>query len=257
VESPAQSLVGCFERVYLIHLRERVDRYVALERELASVGIPLDHPKVRIMEGQWSESPNGFPSLGAYGNFMSHLRILREAKADGLESVWVMEDDVIFRSHLRRADAQASVVQELRGKPWDIAYLGHHIETRRLRELRKRDPDVEFSPVAPTEEFLWAHCYAVRKSAFDPLLAYLEETLTNPPGHPRGGRMYIDGALNMYRRLHPHAKVLVSTTNLVYQRSSPSSLAGQKKWQSAPAIASAMPLVRSLKDSLWRHRLIP
>ena len=225
LNTPSSSpLLDSFERVYIINLPERTDRYAQIEQELASIGIPIDSDKIRIMAGQWSDSANGFTSLGAYGNFMSHLRILREAAADRLHNVWVLEDDATFRHRLRSTELQSLVASRLAQDDWDLAYLGHCIDPAFL----KPHAHELFVPVASDLEFLWAHCYAVSALGLPELLAYLEETLVNPPGHPRGGRMYIDGALNMYRRQHPKATTLVSPMNLSYQRGSASSLAGRK-----------------------------
>jgi hypothetical protein len=46
---------------------------------------------------------------------------------------------------------------------------------------------------------MWAHPYAVHCRVLRDLIAYMELTLTLPASDPRGVRMYIDGALNMFR----------------------------------------------------------
>jgi GR25 family glycosyltransferase involved in LPS biosynthesis len=245
-------LLAGFERVYIINLPERTDRYAQIKEELASIGIGIDDAKVRIMKGQWSDSANGFTSLGAYGNFMSHLRILREAAADRLSSVWILEDDATFRHVLRSSEFQSLVSGRLAKKDWDIAYLGHAIDPAVLKAHKQE----LFVPLASDLEFLWAHCYAVSARGIPSLLAYLEETLINPPGHPRGGRMFIDGALNMYRRQHPEVCALASPINLSSQRGSTSSLAGGKFYDKLPATKALVQVLRGLRDEAWRKGLI-
>ncbi len=253
LNTPSSSpLLDGFERVYIINLPERTDRYAQIEQELASIGIAIDSEKIRIMAGQWSDSANGFTSLGAYGNFMSHLRILREAAADRLHNVWILEDDATFRHSLRSTELQSLVASRLAQDDWDLAYLGHGIDTAVLR----RHANELFVPVASDLEFLWAHCYAVSASGIPELLAYLEETLINPPGHPRGGRMYIDGALNMYRRQHPHATTLVSPINLSNQRGSASSLAGRKIYDKLKLLQPLVGTVRAVRDEAWRRGVL-
>lgn len=90
----------------------------------------------------------------------------------------------------------------------------------------------------------------------DKLLPYLEETLLNPPGHPRGGRMYIDGALNMFRRLNPQACVLASAPNLSSQRGTLSSLGNRRVYDNWPALRTVARVSRALRDELWRRQLI-
>ncbi len=255
----ARGLAGFFDRVYLIHLPERVDRYVHLKRELAEIGLPIDSAQVTFMEGQWPESPNGFASLGAYGNFMSHLRILREAHALGLEHVWIMEDDVIFRRMLRSPELQAQVVSRLARDDWHLAYIGHKIAPKQLLELRgpgSARSAVEMIVFPPQLEFLWAHCYGVSRQGIEMLLPYLEETLVNPPLHPRGGRMYIDGALNLFRQWHPEAVTLVSAPNLSSQKGSVSSLAQRKAYDQIGSLQPVMRMVRGVRDDLWKLRVL-
>lgn len=245
-------LLDFFDRIYIINLPERVDRYEAMRQELAMIGIAIDDPKVSIMHGQWSESANGFTSLGAYGNFMSHLRILREVRSIGLRHVWVMEDDAIFRRRMRSIALQSRLVERLGSGGWDLCYLGHSIAASRLRSL----PDGLLVSFPPDEEFLWAHCYAVSPRGQGPLLDYLEETLANPPGHPRGGRMYIDGALNMFRRMHPEIETWVSSPNLSSQRGSTSSLAQSRVYDGIPLLQPIVSRLRAWRDEAWRQGVL-
>lgn len=258
--SSPSGLIDFFDRLYIIHLPERVDRYVHLKKELQDIGIPIDHPKVVFMEGQWSESPNGFASLGAYGNFMSHLRILRQAYADGLHNVWILEDDAIFRRMLRWPELQTDIVNRLEQPDWDLAYIGHKIQPRRLRALKRPHHrwtmKAEMIPFPPEEEFIWAHCYGVSRQGIQRLLPYLEETLVNPPGHPRGGRMFVDGALNMFRRLHPDARTLVSNPNLSYQMGSMSSLAARRAYDGIARLRPLVSGVRAFRDTLWKFHVL-
>ena len=42
------------------------------------------------------ETSNGFASRSVYGSFLSHLEIIGSAYRDGLDTVWILEDDAIF-----------------------------------------------------------------------------------------------------------------------------------------------------------------
>ncbi len=251
-----QRLIDYFDRLYIIHLPERTDRYVELERELWQIGIEIDDPRVAFMHGSWPDSSNGFASVGVYSNFMCHLRILREAKMRRLRRVWILEDDAIFRHALRSPDVQRQLVGALSARDWEISYIGHRIDAARTRYAAETGNGVELFQLEPDEEFLWAHCYAVSADGIDRLLPYLEETLRNPPGHRRGGRMYIDGALNMFRRLHPHAQVLACTPNLSSQRGTVSSLGDRRAYDNVPALRPLVRASRALRDELWRRELI-
>jgi len=231
-----------FSRIYVIHLPERHDRYVALERELGRLGVDLGGGKVRIPHAPRPVEANGFPSRAVYGNFLSHLSILKEALADGLETVLILEDDAIFSRRMVRQ--QSTLVECLRSTPWDLCFFGHSLK----QELRGCARGL----VAHRANFMWAHCYAVHRRALAELVAYLELTMTLPPHDPRGSHMYIDGALSLFRNNHPHIVTLVSNPVLSVQKGSPSSIAGAGWYASVGAIKPVVDLLRAARDQWWR-----
>jgi len=208
-----------FDRVYIIHLPERRDRYTALGAELARLGIDIeDRRQVRIPHAPRPADANQFPSRGVYGNFLSHLSILKEAQAE-----WV---------------------QRLQTTPWDLCFFGHSLK----RELAGRERGL----IPHTAGFIWAHCYAVNGPALGELIAYLELTAERPIGHPLGGRMYIDGAFTMFRQQHPHRITLVSNPVLSVQKGSPSNIAGTGWYRALGPLQPLLGAARALRDQWWR-----
>jgi glycosyl transferase family 25 len=242
-------LIDFFDRLYIIHLPERVDRYQALKKELATIGIDIQGSKVRLPKPLYPTDAHGFPSIGVYSNFTRHLGILKECLEEGVERVWILEDDAIFRHQLRQEKEQEELIQRLSQNDWDLCFLGHKISKAALRSQPR-------GLVPFQDEFLWAHCYCVHARVLPQLVQYLEETLVNPEGHPRGGRLYIDGAFNMFRHLYPEVVTLVSNPNLSSQKGCPSSVA-QRRWYDGytvtrPIIAT----LRSLRDEAWRFNWV-
>jgi glycosyl transferase family 25 len=233
-----------FDRIAVIHLPERRDRFRGLSAELRAIGLDITHPKVRIPHAPRPSQAYGFPSRGVYGNFLSHLEILRCALNDGLETIWVLEDDAIFSRRLQRQ--QDALVEDLRKLEWGICFLGHSL-TRELRQLRR-------GLLPPPTDFIWAHCYAVHARALPRIVRYLESAVDRPEGHPEGGKLYIDGAFTLFRRFNPDVTALVSNPSLSVQRGSPSSL-NRANWYdtfawSRPIISAA----RRCRDQWWRLR---
>lgn len=235
------ALFEYFDRIEIIHLPERTDRLAALRSELARVGLDIDDPKVRIPNAPRPETTNGFPSRGVYGNFLSHLDIIRRAEADRLESVLILEDDAIFRTAIGSRGPE--IAETIRTLDWDILFLGHSL---------RDPPSSENGFVTYTGGFYWAHCYAVRARVIPNLARYLESVIERPAGHPLGGKMYIDGSFTLFRQQNPDVKCLISSPRLSIQRGSESSLGKATCYGRLPFISTA----RLVRDELWRHGLI-
>lgn len=235
-------LLDYFDRISIIHLRGRVDRYRALVGELGRMGIEITHPKVCIPDAPMPPDANGFPGKGMYGSFLSHLEILKSAQNDNLQSVWVLEDDAIF-SH-RFVREQNKIVDFLARSEWDICYFGHTL-TNELESLPLGLPRY-------SGPFYWAHCYAVHARVLPRLIGYVEETIDRPSGDPRGGKMYIDAAYTLFRKFNPDVVTLVANPVLSVQRGSPSSL-GQGYWYDRhPLARPVVGMLRAMRDECWR-----
>ncbi len=206
-------LLACFDRICIINLPERTDRRHAVSRELGGRGNPVDGQRVRFVDAVRPDSPGAFPSIGARGCFESHLKTLRQARADGVQRLLVLEDDVMFTPALRAA---APLAQSLRQCEWHIAYPGHSLPPAPgpLRWARSDAP------------LVCAHSYAVQASALPVLIDYLEACLGRPAGHPEGGPMHYDGALTRLRQARPDLVTLVASRSLAGQRSSRSDIIG-------------------------------
>lgn len=236
-------LIEYFDRVCIIHLPERVDRMRDLERELGLLGVDPRGPKVRVPYAPRPDETGGYTSKGVYGSFLSHYNILKEAMDDGLDTIWVLEDDAIFGRRMIRQ--QGRIVDHLRRTPWDLCFFGHSLTGEELGGMER-------GLVHHTSPFIWAHCYAAHARVLPRLVGYLEETMASPPGHPRGGKVYIDGAFNLFRRLHPDVVSLVANPVMSLQRGSPSSLV-DGRWYDRHRLAQPLvSLARSARDEIWR-----
>ncbi|MGE5757195.1 MAG: LPS biosynthesis glycosyltransferase [Planctomycetaceae bacterium] len=181
-------IVEYFDKIRVINLPTRPDRRRQIARELSRHGMPLQPGKVELFEAIRPEDDGGFPTLGLHGGFLSHLGVLKEARAAGLARVLHIEDDLQISR--RFEECQEALVDQLRNVEWGLVYFGHPIE-------------LESTPV-PTlvpysKPFVLAHFFGVNGIIFDRLVDFLERLRRRPPGHPDGGPMSIDGALNTFR----------------------------------------------------------
>lgn len=236
------TLPDYFDRISIIHLPERKDRFDSMAKELRSLGIRIEDPKIEIPYAPRPIDKNGFPSRGVYGNFLSHLDILRRARDQGLAAVWILEDDAIFSRRL--CHMQAALVERLRKTEWDLCFLGHSLTW----ELAAQPKGL----VTPPADFIWAHCYAVHARVLSRLVAYMERAIDLPEGHPDGGKLYIDAAFTLFRRLNPDVVSLVSNPALSIQKGCFSSL-NQRKWYDAlPMARPFAAAVRQVRDRWWQ-----
>ena len=153
-------------------------------------------------------------SRGVYGSFLSHLEIIENAYRDGLDSVWVLEDDAIFSRRFR--SQQQLIASHLRDHEWDLCFIGHTVHNRL--------PDSPTGLLRFSGPFIWAHSYAVHRRIMPRLIEYLRQNEDRETGHPDGGKMYIDAAFFFFRQQNPDVICLVSSPCLSVQKGSPSSL---------------------------------
>lgn len=236
-------LIEYFDRVCIVHLPEAVDRFRALERELRLLDVDIHDPKIRVPFAPRPEDANGYPSRGYYGGFLSHYGILKEAMQDGIETVWILEDDAIFSRRMARE--QARIVDALRRTPWDFCFFGHSL-SHELAGLEK-------GLVHSSAPFIWAHCYAVHARVLPRLLDYLERTMSNPPGHPEGGRVGVEAAYNLFRKFNPDIVSLMANPVLSLQKGGISSLAGSHWYDRNRAAIPFVSMARAARDELWRR----
>jgi hypothetical protein len=209
------SPVGFFDRIYVINLPERKDRLREITRELQSLGTSFADPRIRLLSATRPQEALGFPSPAVRGCFLSHLRLLLQAQADGLGQVLVMEDDLAFSPAFGECCEQ--LIQQANRQTWGLIYFGHQIET----------------PVPPVPELVpytdpigTSHFYAVNGTILNRLIDYLQAVQLRPPGHPVGGPMHYDGALTMFRAANPDILTLIAQPSLGWQRSSRSDIHG-------------------------------
>lgn len=211
-------LTDFFERTYVVNLPERVDRRRAITRELAKAGLPLTkagkpNHRVELFPAIRPDHPEGFPSLGARGCFLSHLAILKQAQQDQLANVLILEDDLAISPRLQ--SAQASLIEQLDRTTWGFTYFGH-----RLPQTDSATVKLQQS----TEPIETTHFYGVNGAILDRLIPFLEELMRRPGGHPEGGPMHIDGAYWRFRLQYPEVATFVAMPSLGWQRSSRSDI---------------------------------
>lgn len=233
-----------FERTYVINLPHRTDRRRETEAELQRFAAP--QARIVWLAATQDSDPHGFPSAGAYGCFQSHARALREARQDGLSNVLVLEDDILISSRL--LEVWPVIERTLSTMDWDIVSLGYPAD-------HPPGDDVGEALVRFDTEVTMAHCYAINGRALATFTDFLSVLEGRERGHPDGGKMHFDGAINVFIWQHPDAVRLCSRENLVQQRSSRSDIATPSWADRAPVPDAVVSRLRSLKNVVRRRSI--
>lgn len=205
--------LGYFDRVSVINLPERTDRRAGVEQELGRLGLDRHAHKVKFFPAVKPADAGEFSSRGVRGCFESHLAVLRAARADGLSNILILEDDFASSDALERL--QTRLLAQLARSSWDVVAFGHDLPCDTQREPALRPPHATYN---------LAHCYAVNGSCFDALIAFLELVQSRPGGHPLGGPMHYDGALDTFRKQDATRLFLIAYPSVAGQRSSRSDI---------------------------------
>jgi GR25 family glycosyltransferase involved in LPS biosynthesis len=111
-----------FDKIYVINLDRKPERFKAAAQELEAVGIsPVD--RYPAVDGKTLNLQSKIERLtpGMIGCFQSHLQILKEAVEKDYDSICVFEDDVVFTDgftdYMKEAIAQIP-------EDWQFIYLG-------------------------------------------------------------------------------------------------------------------------------------
>ena len=215
------AVLNQFDRVYVINLDARPDRFREMSSQLRSIGFSFDdriqrYPAVKVLK------PDGFRSTGAHGCFLSHLGCLEKARQSGARSLMILEDDVDFSPDFRQR--QQSLVDTLQAGNWGIFYGGGHLGGAVLPGPPAAQPGIL---AIPPDFLVWtAHCMAIREPWLTLAHGYLKAMVGRPAGHPDGGAMDVDGAYSWFRRIY-QVPTLMVTPEIAVQRSSSSDVTPQ------------------------------
>lgn len=229
----------------IVNLPHRVDRRVDLAVQLQRLGLWLDHPEVAIFPAIRPDQAGGFPSIGARGCFLSHLEILKQAVAEGLDGVCICEDDLDFTADI---DARlAELAENLAKTHWSVFYGGYGETVMGpgiAPGLRKIDHG---------DAVTCTHFYAIRRAAIVELVPYLEAMLRRPEGHPDGGLMHYDGALSWFRNAHPHHVTLAASPAIGVQRPSRTDIHDLRWFDRLPMLRTLATFARRVRNANQRR----
>lgn len=200
--TPLKMATTLFGDVYYINLERRTDRRKEMEAELQKLGI-TDAKRFNAIERQ----------PGIVGCGYSHLAVLKEAKARGLPSVLILEDDFesvvppeVFWDTLRRFSES--------GEPYDVLMLAYYAPHTSPKD----------NLVVKVLEAQTASAYVVHCDFYDKLIELYEWAM---PELVRTGEHWTYANDQVWKRLQPAARWYAFQPRLGKQRASWSDTAGK------------------------------
>lgn len=122
------SFVNC---IYVINLDRREDRWCYMQSVLDQQG--LHATRVSAVDGLTLSdkilrkilTPKGYKLRYAeVGCFLSHITVWKDALARGFNTIWIMEDDVLFEKDLDSLQKLLDILYQI-DPQWDILYTDH------------------------------------------------------------------------------------------------------------------------------------
>jgi hypothetical protein len=227
-----------FDAIYVINLPSRSDRRDQMKEQFRKIGMDPGLAPVVFFDAVRPDDAGGFPTVGTRGCFLSHLGVLRAARAAGHQRILVLEDDVNFSGNF--VERFASLTPAIDALGWDFWYLGALSVTPPVS-----DAGTSALVTLPSQSaVLGAHMFAVTSAVVAELVPYLEAMLARPAGDPAGGPMHVDGAYGWFRRDHPSVRTVVTTQPLGYQRPSRTDIHQLKWFDRLPVIKAVVGLLR-------------
>jgi len=236
-------LTEYFDYSFIINLPDRKDRYRETIAEFRSVGMPLQEAGVSFFPAVKCEEAAGFPNAGARGCFLSHMAVMQRAIEGKARNVLIMEDDIAF--YPRKWEYESVLVDQIKKERWDILYIGYRADIGHA----------ESGSLLPyAGQLITAHCYALNGTIMKQMLTFMQEVLKRPAGHPNGGPMHYDGAIQTFRDQNPDVVTLLHVPALAYQRSSRTDVHPLRWMDQYPVIRALTAIARGARNRLRRYR---
>ena len=132
------------------------------------------------------------------------------------------------------------MIEALKSGDWDLVFFGHSVRGQLPKSLNNL---IRFRG-----DFIWAHCYAVHRAIMPRLISYLRGTIDLE-------KMYIDGALNEFRKANDDVVCLITSPCSSIQKGSSSSLA-KRRFYDRTEIKFVLSLAREARDYFWKIGLL-
>lgn len=153
-------LTKYFDRIYVINLDRRQDRYDSFKKEMAKYGIENIERFSAIDGATLNKTTSLLP--GEIGVLLSHFEIIKKCKEEGLKNVLILEDDVYFSNEILKLSEYMSLVPT----DWDFIYFGGN-------HVYGQPPELINEKILKLNYTVALQCVAINSTIFDVIEAIL------------------------------------------------------------------------------------
>ena len=158
-------LTKYFDKIYVINLDRRPDRYEAFENEMKKYGVE-NIERFSAIDGT-TIMANNIPLLaGEIGVLESHLMIIKKSREEGLKNILILEDDVYFTDEILKLDEYMSLIP----KVWDFIYFGGN-------HVYGTPPELINEKIIKLNYTVALQCVAINHTIFDVIEAILPKRM--------------------------------------------------------------------------------
>lgn len=190
-----------FEKVFCINLQRRMDRRSEMEAEFEKHGIEVEF--IKAIDGSLMSVPEKMSedgtmiSPGYWGCLLSHLRVVKEAKARGYKNYAIFEDDSDFHPDFQKRFSK--LITRI-PDDWDMIYFGGN---------NMEKPKMIADNVARISKTYTTHAFAAKETIYDYMIEAWDKIEK------------LDITLS---KLHKHFNCYIFQPHLVMQRASHSDI---------------------------------
>lgn len=173
-----------FDGIYVINLDRRLDRKESMTRKLEQFGISAEF--FRAYDGQLLK-PFVDPNIlvrrtpGYLACLLSHIEVIKNSYAKGMESILILEDDAIFHKNFSQ-EFEKSINQLVwqNKNDWDLFYLGgahftgNYSITGNNNDMRGINDETRNSQIWDANNVWSGHAYALSRKLMKFILDYYE-----------------------------------------------------------------------------------
>jgi hypothetical protein len=164
------NLTKYFDKIYVINLDRRLDRYDSFKKEMSKYGIE-NVERFSAIDGSTLVNNTSLLS-GEIGVLQSHLEIIKKCKEDNLKNVLILEDDVYFLNEILKLDNYMSLVPN----DWDFIYFGGN-------HVYGTPPEIINEKIIRLNYTVALQCVAINNSMFDVIEAVLPKMKKQVDGY--------------------------------------------------------------------------